>query len=280
MTRWEVDFYRRPCADGQGTPLWELLICDCAFDFTYGAMVPQPEATVDWLQGQLRTAIAKAGITPTAIYAFRPPSVALLQAAAPSLGIAVIPTRQTPTLKQWLVTRSRWYPTLPTYSGAPYDPLAVDRPAPVPVPESLWGEKWRFGALSAADFQENLAQEPIPIQSLPLGWLPLKMGLASTIPLPGVIIDGGRRALALAQWLAAQDPVALNPMAGNPAGLILDAGLCDRWVLTTFEDPQVQTAAHTFRDRQTQAQGLHFLLVRPDDSGITYTGLWLLHSEE
>ncbi|WP_008310922.1 Tab2 family RNA-binding protein [Leptolyngbya sp. PCC 6406] len=278
MTRWEVDFYRRPCEDGQGTPLWELLICDRAFDFTYGAMVSQPEATVDWLQGQLKTAIAKAGIPPDEICAFRPPAVALLQAAAPPLGIAVIPTRQTPTLKQWLVTRSRWYPTLPTYSGAPYDPLAVDRPAPVPVPESLWGEQWRFGALSAADFQEELTQEPIPIQSLPLDWLPLQMGLASTIPIPGVIIDGGRRALALAQWLAAQDPVALNPMVGNPAGLILEAGLCDRWVLTTFEDPQVQAAARTFGERQLQAQGLHFLLVRPDDSGITYTGLWLLRS--
>jgi len=63
---------------------------------------------------------------------------------------------------------------------------------------------------------------------------------------------------------------------GNPDGLILDAGLVDRWVMTTFSDTEVATAGRLFEDRKIQSQGLHFLLVRPDDSGMTHTGLWLL----
>ncbi|NER84386.1 MAG: DUF1092 family protein, partial [Leptolyngbya sp. SIO1D8] len=30
-----------------------------------------------------------------------------------------------------------------------------------PIPEALWGEQWRFGSLSAQDFQESLIYEPI-----------------------------------------------------------------------------------------------------------------------
>lgn len=278
MADWEADFYRRPCRDAQGQVLWELLVCDRTFQFTYGAWVPQGQATAAWVQGQLETAITKAGYTPEGIYAFRPQAVALLRAGAAPLHIPLHPSRHTPTVKQWLVQRAQWYPSQPTYSGEAYDPVAVDRPAPVPVPDSLWGEQWRFGAIAAAEFQGGLAQEPIPIQSLPLEWMPLQGGLASTQPLPGLIIDGGRRAMALAQWLQEQDPVMLEPMAGDPHGVILEAGLGDRWVLATYDDPQVQAAAQVFQSRRAEAQGLHFLLVRPDDSGVTYTGLWLLRT--
>jgi hypothetical protein len=106
----------------------------------------------------------------------------------------------------------------------------------------------------------------------------LALGLASATAIPGVIIDGGQRSLALAQWLASQSPVTLTAIAGEPDGLILEAGLCDRWILATYEDPQVKMAAKTFMQRQQAAKGLHFLLVRPDDSGMTYTGLWLLRA--
>jgi hypothetical protein len=35
-------------------------------------------------------------------------------------------------------------------------------------------------------------------------------------------------------------------------------------------------AGRLFEQRKVASQGVHFLLVRPDDSGVTYTGLWLL----
>ncbi|NES98783.1 MAG: DUF1092 family protein, partial [Desertifilum sp. SIO1I2] len=55
--------------------------------------------------------------------------------------------------------------------------------------------------------------------------------------------------------------------------------LVDRWVLETFSDRQVAAAAQTFLQRQKASLGLHFLLVQPDDSGMTYTGFWLLQRE-
>ncbi len=276
MVIWEVDCYRRPLRNAAGKPLWELLVCDRDFQFTYGATAPQSAVNSDWLQQQLTLAQQKSGQTPDEIRIFRPQCLSLLQVAAEPLSLTVVPSRTTPTLKRWLVQRSQWYPNQSEYSGEPYDPIALEQPAPVPMPEHLWGEQWRFGSLSAQDLQESLIYEPMPFQSVPAEFLPLKQGLPSTAAIPGVIIDAGRRSLLLAQWLHEQQPAALTYIPGAPDGVILEAGLVDRWVLTTFEDTQVATAGQQFRERQQQAQGLHFLLVRPDDSGMTFTGLWLL----
>jgi hypothetical protein len=106
--------------------------------------------------------------------------------------------------------------------------------------------------------------------------MPTQLGLASNTPLPGIVIDAGRQAMALAQWLQSVHPAGLQYRAGAPDGLLLAAGLCDRWVITTFTDPEVSEAGRLFEQRKAQSQGLHFLLVRPDNSGMTYTGLWLL----
>jgi hypothetical protein len=276
MTVWEVDLHRTPLQDPNGKPLWELLICDRPFDFTYGATVPQADLSGDWLQGQFKQAIAKAPVVPKFLGVFRPAALSLITVAAQAVNLAVTPTRHTPTLKQWLTQRSRWYPSQSNFSGEAIDLLALDRPAPVPVPETLWGERWQFAAIAAQDFQERLCQEPIPLRDVPEPWLPLQAGLASTAPIPGVIIDGGRRTMALAQWLQTQQPVALNYIAGDPDGLILEAGLVERWVLATVSDPEVQQAARVFGNRKQESRRLHFLLLRPDDSGMTYTGLWLL----
>ncbi|MEO1376977.1 MAG: Tab2 family RNA-binding protein, partial [Cyanobacteria bacterium J06635_10] len=67
-----------------------------------------------------------------------------------------------------------------------------------------------------------------------------------------------------------------NYIAGAPDGLVLEAGLVDRWIVATFEDEEVAEAAKVYQQRKQQSQGLHFLLVQPDDSGMTYTGFWLL----
>ncbi|MEO0397677.1 MAG: Tab2 family RNA-binding protein, partial [Cyanobacteria bacterium P01_A01_bin.137] len=80
----------------------------------------------------------------------------------------------------------------------------------------------------------------------------------------------------LAQWLDSVRPVFAQSLPGSPDGLILEAGLADRWVLATFDDADVRGAAQAFEQRKQVAKGLHFLLIRPDDSGMTYTGLWLL----
>jgi hypothetical protein len=49
--------------------------------------------------------------------------------------------------------------------------------------------------------------------------------------------------------------------------------------MATFEDAEVMDSAKTFEVKKQLAKGLHFLLVQPDDSGMTFTGFWLLQGE-
>jgi hypothetical protein len=151
---------------------------------------------------------------------------------------------------------------------------------PVPVPENLWGERWRFAALPAGELLEAFAGRMMPVQSIPPELDPLKLGLASTVPVPGVVIDGGRQSLRLAQWLGEEGPIGISFILGDLDGLILRAGDRDRWILATSQDSEVRQAGITFTQRLQASSGLHFLLVQPDDSGMTYTGFWLLRSGE
>lgn len=273
MSIWQVDFYRRPLKDEKGQQLWELLICDPTRTFTYEALCPQSQANASWLGSQLQKAAV--GNKPDAIQVFRPQSLSLIEAAGKTLGIRVEPTRRTRALKEWLQERASQYSQI----GEPYDPLALDKPPPVPLPENLWGEQWRFATLPAGDIEEAFSERPIPILEMPEFLLPINLGLASTVPVPGVVIYGGRQSMRLARWLQDAQPVALNYIPGEPAGLILEAGLVDRWVVATFEDKDVEAAAKAYAQRKQQSLGLHFLVVQPDDSGMTYSGFWLLREQ-
>lgn len=274
MTAWQVDCYRRPVQTEYGQPLWELVVCEPDGMTRAIAWCPQNQINTAWVVDQLQAA-AQDGL-PSQIRVFRPQTLNLLEEAGKQLGITVVGDRTLPALKQILQQRTVAYAELLGYTGQPYDPLALDSPAPNPVPETLWGDRWRFGAINAADFLPAFEHKPIPLRSIPDPSTPVALGLASTQPIPGVIIDGGRVSMRLARWLSEQNPAFLNYIPGDPDGLILESGLVDRWVLATFDDPEVKTAAKTFQERQHKAQGLHFLLVQPDDSGITYSGLWLL----
>lgn len=276
MSVWELDFYRRPLQDATGNPLWELLICDAVGAFQYVAFCPQPQASADWLLTQLQALVEKGQALPDRLHVFRPQTLNLVKTVGQRLGIAVEPTRRTPRLKRWLIERSQHYSTLEGYTKQPYQPLALDKLPPVPLPEKLWGDRWRFAALPAVDLMDAFSNRMIPILELPDALLPLKLGLASTVPIPGVVIDGGRQAMRLATWLQQSQPVSLGYIPGAPDGLILEAGLADRWILTTFEDAEVAAAGQAYEQRKQQSQGLHFLLVQPDDSGATYSGFWLL----
>ncbi|HEY9881448.1 MAG TPA: Tab2/Atab2 family RNA-binding protein [Leptolyngbyaceae cyanobacterium] len=281
---WQADFYRRPLRSEAGEPLWELLVCDRiphdssvpTFNFSFGAECPQSEATAAWVSRQIENAVERAGVRPQQIEVFRPQSLALLETACQPLKIKVVPVRAPQPLQQWLRQRTAWYTNLSNYTGEAYDPLALDRPPPMPLPDFLVGQQWRFAAIQAVEFEQTFPYEPIPIASLPSERMPLHLGLPSTAPIPGIVIDAGRRAMPLAQWLQQVNPAWFSYMAGQPDGVILEVGLVDRWVLATFEDPEVAQAAQTFEQRKQASQGLHFILVRPDDSGMTHTGIWLL----
>jgi hypothetical protein len=277
MTVWQVDFYRRPLQDEAGHPLWELVVCDADRPFAASAFCPQPSANSAWITHQLQQWIEQEG-SPDRLQVFRPQSVSLVQAAGRSLGITVEPTRRTPALKALLRDIAKQYPAFPNYTNQPYNPVELEQPPPLPLPENLWGDQWRFAAIAAPELQ-RFQHLPIPCFEMPEARLPLNLQLPSTTLIPGVMIDGGRRSRQLAQWLQRAKPFALNYIPGQPDGLILEAGLVERWVLTTFEDPEVIAAANTFQQRQQAAKELHFLLVQPDDSGMTYSGFWLLQKE-
>ncbi len=279
MEVWQADFYKRPLRDAAGQILWELFICDATGKFIYNAFCPQSLVSIDWLVSQLQVATAKTPL-PDIIQVFRPQSLSLLTSAGQQLGIKIAATRRTPALKQWLQNRALQYPQQENYTGEAYNPIALDKPPPLPLSENLWGDRWRFASIPAGNLEEAFAERPIPILQMPEELLPLHLGLASTIAVPGVIIDGGRQSMPLARWLQDVQPVGLNYISGAPDGLILEAGLVDRWVVATFEDEEVAAAAKMYQQRQQLSQGLHFLLVQPDDSGMTYTGFWLLQGVE
>ncbi|MCC3588671.1 MULTISPECIES: Tab2/Atab2 family RNA-binding protein [unclassified Microcoleus] len=275
MRIWQADFYRRPLRDETGKPLWELLICDSAQTFQFSALCRQSEANSNWLAAQFQQVQTQK--LPDTIQVFRPQSLSLIEAAGKVLGVKVEATRRTAALKTLLQQRDREYSSLPNYTNEAYRAIDLETPPPIPLPENLWGDTWRFASLPAGDILEAIQGRPIPILEMPEFLLPLNLGLASTVPVPGVVIDGGRQSMRLARWLQEAKPFALNYIAGAPDGLILEAGLADRWVVATFEDSEVKAAAETYQQRKQSSKGLHFLLVQPDDSGMTYTGFWLLN---
>jgi len=277
---WQVDFYRRPLVDESGSPLWELLVCSPDHGVKFWAFCAQKVVGTEWLREQFRQAAGMTGGFPQVIQVFRPACLSLIESAARPLGVNVEPTRRTLELKQWLWHRSQDYIGMAGFTGESYDPLALDQSPPVPLPTSLWGDRWRFARIPAANVASAFADRPLPFRNLPETLLPMNLGIASATPIPGVVIDGGRQSLRLAQWLQAAAPWAIAYQAGAPDGLILEAGLADRWVLATFDDPEIRQAGQLYEQRKQESRGLHFLLVQPDDSGMTYTGFWLLRQDE
>jgi hypothetical protein len=275
MTVWEIDFYRRPLQDQAGKALWEWVVCDATGSLLERACCAQPEVSNDWVTQKLKHLGEKLTL-PDRICVFRPQTLNLLEPACRELGIPLQPTRYTPHLKQILTELAAGYVQMPEYTREPYEPLTLDRPPPLPLDETLLGQQWQFASLPAGEMVDAFSGRMIPVLEMPESFLPLTLGLASTLPIPGVVIEAGRQSLRLVQWLRSVAPVSIHAVPGSPDGLILEAGLVDRWIIATYEDLDVATAAETFETRKQASQGLHFLLVQPDNSGMTYSGFWLL----
>ncbi|NJK41377.1 MAG: DUF1092 family protein, partial [Acaryochloridaceae cyanobacterium SU_2_1] len=147
------------------------------------------------------------------------------------------------------------------YSGQAAHPPGTDWLPPQPIPEQLWGEHWQFVALIATDLELGLLQRPIPIQGIAQTSLPSQLGLDPSLSIPGVIINGGSRAMRLAQWLQQRQPLHLQVILAELNGLILAAGFKERYLLATFDDSEATAAAQIFAERKTKAaKGLHFFV--------------------
>ena len=270
MTIWQADISSRPHQNEQGETLWELIMCAADGGWYHTAICPQKQVNSDWIAAQIQ--LAAADQLPTLIQVFRPQSLGLIQTAGLKLGIEVIPTRGTIALKKFLTQQAQ------SYGKPTYQPLLIESPPPLPIPDYLVGDKWQFVTLTAGQLVADFADRPIPIVSMPDALLPPHWGLGAQVAIPGVIIYGGRQSMRLARWVAETNPVSLNYLGDDPGGLVLDAGLADRWVMLTFNDREVSQAAKLFEDRKRLVHGLHFLLVTPDDSGVTNSGIWLFQT--
>jgi RNA-binding protein Tab2/Atab2 len=270
MTIWQADISSRPQHNDRGETLWELVICDAEGGWYHTAICPQQQVNSDWIAAQLQ--LAADDNLPQEIQVFRPQSLGLIQTAGKKLGIEVVANRRTIALKKLLQQQAE------SYGNGNYQPLAIESPPPLPIPDILMGDKWQFVTLTAKELVTDFTDRPIPIYSMPDYLLPPHWGLGGNVAIPGVIIYGGRQSMRLARWIAETEPVSLNYLGDDPGGLVLDASLADRWVMLTFNDAEVSQAARLYEARKKLVHGLHFLLVTPDDSGITDSGIWLFQS--
>jgi hypothetical protein len=278
MNIWQVDFYYFPSQLENSEKQWELIICN-ADNFNSDSSTEQPiytakcsskDANADWLEQQIK--IAAQEKLPDKIQIFRPQALGLLTVVAEKLGVQVEATRNTEVLKQVLTDRYQ-------QQFSNYNPLALDKPPPQALPENLWGEEWQIANIVAGQIVDLFRDRPMPICSLPERFLPINLGIASDIFIPGIIINGGKKSMQIARWIEQQIPALINYIpteVDQSGGLILETGIVDRWVFNTFESAQIASIAKSYEQKKQVAQGLHFLLIQPDNSGMTYTGFWLL----
>lgn len=275
MAIWQSDLWRVP--DSLSTEVqWLLLICDRKGNSIHEAKCLQSEVNSQWLKSQLE--VASQHSLPEKIQIFRPQITGLFGEAAAKLNITLEVTRRTPQIKQKIRKYIEKYYSV--RSGTNY--LALDRPPPQNLPEEMWGENWTIISICAGDLIDFATDRPLPVCDLPESLVATNARLALEIKIPGIVVDGGRKSLQLVQWIQQVQPVALNYISteiGKSGGLILETGLVDRWIFATFESATVAPAVRNYEQAKKDSLGLHFLLVRPDDSGMTYTGFWLLRDE-
>ena len=274
MNIWQADFYHFPFSSQDKQ--WELVICksnSVASDnheeqIIHTAQCSSADANADWLEKQIL--LAADGI-PETIQVFRPQSLGLIAIAGSKLGIKVEATRNTDVLKQVLTQRHKNYPN--------HNPLALDKPPPQALPESIWGDRWQIANIAAGQIVDLFCDRPIPIRSLPESLMPIDLGISSDIPIPGIVVYGGRKSMQLARWIDRQVPAFVDYIpteVGQSGGFILETGLVDRWIFNTFESAQAAEIAKAYEQKKLASKGLHFLLIQPDDSGMTTTAFWLL----
>lgn len=287
MKIWQADFYHHPSSSGTGRQ-WLLLICDSECDSKanspaqntnqigkpiYTAQCLSPDANAEWLEQQIL--LAAAGKLPTKIQVFRPQALGLIAVAAAKLGIKVEATRNTQILKKLLKEQYQDQPN--------YNPTFLEQPPPQALPEDLWGDEWQIANIAAGQIVDLFSDRPIPICSIPAEFHPLNLNLPSDILIPGIVVYGGRKSMQLARWIEQQHPAAINYIpteVSKSGGFILETGLIDRWVFNTFESEQAAEIARKYEQNKQASKGLHFLLIQPDDSGMTTTAFWLLKKIE
>jgi RNA-binding protein Tab2/Atab2 len=146
---------------------------------------------------------------------------------------------------------------------------------PQPMPEHLWGDRWQFVRLTAEELEFRLLARSIPIREVSPFARPSEQAIAPNVLVPGVMIEAGQQSMRLARWVAAQQPINLEAVNRELGALMLRTQR-DRWIMATYQDKAVKEASENFEALKSTSKGIHFLLIQPDDTDITYSGLWIL----
>ena len=280
---WELDFYSRPVLEADGRKRWELLICSTPPPATNGTtpalfrwvrVCPATSVNSLWLREAIESALAEAQSQgfgrPRRLRCWRGSMRTMVQRAAEALQLELVPSRRCYALVEWLRQReAEVYPAEPGALVGPLAPVpAAIRGVPVPLPEVARGDRWAWATLpaealkDAAEWRTGFA-----------GLIQLPSELEPGAAVPGIRLFSRHRALAIAGWLAGLEPVRLE-VEGNQ--LVLEAGLEDRWLLTTLPREEALLAAEAFETARTRAGGLQFLAVQAEEQEQRLEGFWLL----
>jgi hypothetical protein len=279
MIIWELDFYSRPILDEQQKKVWEVLICESALDsrtdpktlFRYAQYCPGSQVNSIWLKAALEEAIAQADRPPDKIRFFRQAMNNMITKACEDAGIPAQLSRRTFVLHQWLQERLETvYPLEPGYQAGMNPSVAFPTSQPQRLPDALIGQQWAFVNLAVKDF-EDMAEWQIDFgEAFPL----TVVDLPSEAQIPGLVIFSPR-ALALAGWLSGLELAGLK-YEPDPARLLLETGMNDRWILANLPTAPLQTEAEQFEAAKQHSQQVHFLAVQTDPQAETFAGFWLL----
>jgi len=77
-------------------------------------------------------------------------------------------------------------------------------------------------------------------------------------------------------WGAGQEPLKFTVGA---SGLLLEAGLDQRWILGRLDSGEAQAAAATFAESCQATAGLQFLSVQNTSRTRRFAGFWLLRDQ-
>ena len=278
---WELDYYSRPILDENQKKVWEVLICETPLDirtntdslFRYAKYCSSKTVNSVWLRTALEEAIEKADTAPVKIRFFRRQMNNMITKACKDAGIPALPSRRTLLLNQWLQQRmEEVYPQEEGYQGGTNPSVRLDAPLAQRLPDALEGQQWGFVTLSAADLND------MPEWSIDFGEaFPLEMAkLSPEVKIPGVLIFS-QRALPLAGWMSGLELAWLKfNKSPQGAGLLLETGATESWILANLGNPKIQAEASRFEEAKQKANGVHFLGVQSDPNSESFAGFWLL----
>ena len=279
---WELDFYSRPILEPDGKKRWELLISSTPRlsgeqPFRYARRCPAGEVNSTWLADALQDALTMAEAegwkAPRRLRSWRSAMRTMVQRAASTLDLEMVPSRRTYALIDWMAERDREvYPQEEGYMAGPLapPPVPVSTPA-VPLPEAVRGDAWSWAKLPVGSLAEA-SEWPMGFNGL----LPVPDHLDATLPVPGLRLFSSTRALALAGWLGGLEPVRLRV---DGRQLIMDAGQDDSWLVTDLDQAGADAAREALAASRDGSAGLQFIAVQTTPDNPRFEGFWMLRDQ-